>query len=248
MLRVVLAFVSYCAVASCVYVVNDLMDREDDRRHPTKRLRPIAAGEVSVPCARVTCVVLGACGLALAWACASFQGVALVMVYLAVNLAYSLGLKRIPLLDVVLLSAGYVLRVVYGSAAAGVSISGWLYLTVMAGSFALGLGKRRGEVDVVGSGSRAVLQGYTRDFLDKNMYVCLTLAVAFYSMWARESQLRLVTVPLVLVMVMRYSLDVERGGDGDPMGIIASDRVLLVMSLGFIVLAALLVYTPEVMR
>ena len=244
--NVLLSFFSFCLVASAVYVLNDLMDVENDRKHPTKRARPIAAGEISERVAAVTCIVLALVSLVLAFACAGLPGLGLVGLYALVNVGYSLGLKRVPIVDVVLLSAGYVIRMVFGALASGVAISGWLYLTVMVGSFFLGLGKRRGEIDAVGTGSRAVLRGYTRDFLDKNMYVCLTLTMTFYALWARERPLRLATVPLVLLIFMRYSLDIEREGDGDPMNVVLHDPMLIGLVVLYALSAVFVVYFPGV--
>ena len=188
--------------------------------------------------------VLSVAASALAFCCADIQGIACVAGYLLINVAYSKGLKKVPLVDVALLSSGYVIRMIFGALAAGVFISEWLYLTVMAGSFFLGLGKRRGEVDAVGVASRSVLSGYTRDFLDKNMYVCMTLTLTFYSLWARERPLRLATVPLVLIIFMRYSLDIESEGDGDPMGIVLGDKMLAALIALYMLSAVAVVYLP----
>lgn len=244
-----LATLAFCLVASLVYVVNDLMDADADRAHPTKCERPIASGAVS----QVVAVAIALCLAALAVAAdllsgAGLTGLALLGGYVAMNLAYSAGLKRLPVLDVTILALGFLLRVVYGALACGVEVSGWLYLTVLAGSFYLGLGKRRGEMDAVGEGSRAVLRGYTRAFLDKNMYVFLGLAIAFYALWARESGARLWTVPLVMVIFMRYSLVVEAGGDGDPMGVVLHDKVLMALVGAYAILVLAIIYLPGVVR
>ena len=239
-----IAFLSFSLAASAVYVFNDLSDVENDRRHPTKKSRPIASGEISERTAAVTFVVLSILASVLGYFCAGVWGIVCVIGYIIINVAYSKGLKKVPLVDVVLLSSGYVIRMVLGAIAAGVVISEWLYLTVMAGSFFLGLGKRRGEADAVGINSRPVLLGYTREFLDKNMYVCMTLTMTFYSLWARERPIRLATVPLVLIIFMRYSLDIERESDGDPMGVVLGDRMLAALIALYILSAVLVVYYP----
>ena len=240
--NVAVAFVSFSLMASAVYAFNDLMDKENDRKHPTKRSRPIASGDISERSAATVCALLAAVALGLAFVCAGLPGLALVGLYAAINVGYSLGLKRVPILDVVLLSSGYVIRMVFGACAADVVISEWLYLTVMSGSFFLGFGKRRGEKEAVGTESRSVLRGYTRDFLDKNMYVCMTLTMTFYALWARERPLRLVTVPLVLLILMRYSLNIETGGDGDPMNVLLGDRALVALAAIYAIAAIAVVY------
>lgn len=244
LISVAIAFLSFCFAASAVYVFNDLADAENDRKHPTKRDRPIASGAISERMAAVTFGILSVLASSFAFICAGIVGIVCVAGYVLINVAYSKGLKKIPLVDVVLLSAGYVIRMVFGAIAADVVISEWLYLTVMAGSFCLGLGKRRGESDVVGAESRSVLSGYTREFLDKNMYVCMALTMTFYSLWARERPIRLASVPLVLIIFMRYSLDIERDGDGDPMGVVLGDRMLVALIALYILSAVLVVYLP----
>lgn len=245
--RAAVAFIAFSCAASGVYVLNDLMDIESDRKHPTKCKRPLASGQIPFRGGIAICVALCIVSCALSFSCGGPPALGLAALYIAMNVGYSLGLKKVPLLDVVILASGYVLRMLFGAVAAQVTVSGWLYLTVIAGSFFLGLGKRRGEIDEVGTELRSVLAGYTRDFLDKNMYVCLTLAVAFYSLWARDVTLRLWTVPLVLVILMRYSLDIERGSDGDPMGVIVADRVLIALVIAYVVLITVLVYLPGVL-
>ena len=103
------------------------------------------------------------------------------------NLLYSFGLKNVPVADIAILVSGFLLRVLYGSSITGIEISKWLYLTVIAMSFYLGLGKRRNELEKHGGEStRKVLEAYNKNFLDKNMYMCLSLAIVFYSLWCTD--------------------------------------------------------------
>ena len=205
------AFVSFSLAASAIYCVNDVRDAEKDRRNPAKQHRPVAAGRVSPRGA------LGFCGLLLALAVLSGipaagsrpMGWLWLGLYLLLNLGYSLGLKDLPLVDVAILASGYLLRILYGGAITGIELSKWLCLTVIAMSFYLGLGKRRGEL-MSGTGSRAVLRYYSERFLGYNMYMCVALAVLFYALWtvdpltvARAGGEGLVwTVPLVLLICM----------------------------------------------
>ena len=222
------------------------MDRDKDRVHPTKRLRPVAAGTVSVRGAMIWCGIL----LALAAGCgvlsagASAAAWLWLGLYFILNLGYSLGLKNLPIIDVAILASGFLLRLLYGGAALEIELSKWLCLTVIAISFFLGLGKRRGEL--VTGGGRKVLEYYSEQFLGYNMYMCVALAVMFYAMWTVDamtvarvgSEALIWTVPLVILCCMRYSQDVEGQSDGDPVEVLLRDKLLLVLG-GLLALAVL---------
>lgn len=241
----VLGFAAFCLTASLIYIVNDIRDRERDRLHPTKRDRPIASGAVSVPQALAEAGVLLACLVALglagkfsiaAWGC--------LCAYLAVNVGYSFGLKNVPILDIALLVSGFILRVVFGAAVTGIEISGWLYLTVTAVSFYMGLGKRRNELLRQSDTTRRVLQYYNYEFLNKNMQMCMGLAIVFYSLWSVSAEVRYLvwTVPFVICICLKYSLTVEGDSDGDPVEVIFHDRALMAMAAAFGLLTMALLY------
>lgn len=153
---------------------------------------------------------------------------------------YSKGAKNIPILDVVILVSGFLLRVIYGACIIDEVVSNWMYLTVMAMSFYLGLGKRRNEFrqsSVDNIRRRAVLELYNEAFLDKMMYMSLSLAMVFYSLWCVDvntmttevRQYLIWTVPLVLIICMKYSLNVEMSAHGDPVDILTGDKTLLAL-------------------
>ena len=195
LLQALLGFAAFCLLTSAVYVINDIRDVEADRQHEVKRGRPIASGAVSIPAAWALAAALFLCALAIQLAAFGTKGnsLFLFLAYFAVNLGYSLGLKHVPFLDIVLLVMGFVLRVVYGADIVGSSTSAWVYLTVFSLSFYLGLGKRRNELARLpqgGGATRRVLQYYSYEFLDKFMYLCLTLAVTFYALWSARSEER----------------------------------------------------------
>ena len=241
-----LAFVSFCFLSSAVYVINDIRDVEKDRCHPTKCRRPIASGAVSVKAARGLMGLL----LALAAVCHVLSGgsglsAALPLVYFALNLAYSFGLKNKPIVDIAILTSGFLLRVLYGAAVCSIAVSGWLYLTVISVSFYFSLGKRRNELVRQGGGeTRQVLKFYSRAFLDKNMYMFLGLANVFYALWTmeHESEALIWTVPLVLLICMRYSLDIEGDSDGDPVEVLIHDKVLIGLCLVLAVAMMVILY------
>lgn len=255
--RVLLGFAAFCLLSSAVYILNDIQDVEADRRHEIKRNRPIASGAVPIPAAWALAAVLLAAALTIQLAVFGNKGgsLFLLLAYFAVNLGYSLGLKHVPFLDIVLLVMGFVLRVVYGAAIVGSVTSAWVYLTVFALSFYLGLGKRRNELvktkDSAGS-TRKVLQYYSYEFLDKFMYLCLTLAVTFYALWSADSEIvakygtdKLIwTVPLVIIILMKYSADIESNSYGDPVDVVMHDKVLLALAAVFGLAMVGLIYLP----
>ncbi len=244
------AFAAFSLMASAIYCINDIRDRERDRQNPAKAGRPIASGDISVPKGMVCCGVLLAlsllCGFlaaGTAWRAWLWLGV-----YFLLNVGYSLGLKDLPLLDVAILAAGFLIRMLYGGAVTGIELSKWLCLTVIAASFYMGLGKRRGELGK--GGSRRVLQFYTERFLNQNMYMCAALAVMFYALWTVDSmtvsrvggEALVWTVPLVLLICMRYDLDAEGRADGDPVEILLHDGLLLGMVLVLALVVVCMIY------
>lgn len=245
-----LGFAAFCLVSSVVYIINDIRDVEKDRNHPTKCHRPIAAGTVPVRnawgLAAVLVVTAAVCNFLV------FQPVAtaLLVLYLALNLAYSFGLKNIPIVDITILVSGFLIRVLYGAMVTEIVISNWLYMTVIALSFYLSLGKRRNELKQHGgSQTRKVLKAYPIDFLDKSMNMCLTLAIVFYSLWsmadstiAAYGQYLVFTVPIVLLIVMKYSLNIEGESDGDPVEVLIHDKVLLGLCLVYFSAMFLILY------
>ncbi len=255
--QALLGFGAFCLLASAVYVLNDIRDVEADRQHEIKRARPIASGAVDIPEAWGLAALLLAASLAVQLAAFGNRGnsLLLMLAYFAVNLGYSLGLKHIPFLDIVLLVMGFVLRVVYGAAIVGSSTSAWVYLTVFALSFYLGLGKRRNELARLpqgGGATRRVLQYYSYEFLDKFMYLCLTLAVTFYALWSADEEVaakygtdKLIwTVPMVIIILMKYSADIESSSYGDPVDVISQDKVLLGLCVLFGLAMVGLIYLP----
>ena len=241
--RVGLGFLAFCAVSSAVYVINDLRDLGRDREHPVKRERPLASGAIGRGAALGLIAACLAAAAALSALLGDLRAAGCLALYLALNLGYSMGLKDVPILDVVILSAGFVIRVFYGSALTGFAVSKWLFLVVTAGSLYMSLGKRRNELLRQGE-DREVLRRYSVPFLDKNMYVCAGLAIVFYALWAIEMpDPRMIwTVPLVIVILMCYSLDIEGASDGDPVEVILRDRRLLALAAAYAVCAFLMLY------
>jgi len=232
------AFVSFCATASAVYLVNDACDRDADRAHPVKRDRPIASGLVTCPQALVTAALLLLAGLGLAQA----RGPGLVLVllgYVAVQAAYCLGLKHEPVMELACVTSGFLLRAVAGGLGAGIPLSHWFLLTAGFGSLFVVTGKRYGEAlrgERTGAPVRLVVARYTSSYLRFVWTLAGTVVVATYLQWATEvhagtgSVWSLVSaVPFVLA-VLRYAVVVDEGGGEEPEGAVLANPALL--SLG----------------
>ncbi len=165
------------------------------------------------------------------------------LLYLVLNIAYSLGLKNVPIIDIAILASGFVIRVFYGGFITDVVVSKWLYLVIITGSLYMGLGKRKNEL-IASTDTREVLKHYNKNFLDKNMYVCLALTDVFYALWTFELPNDKITwtIPLFIIILMRYSLDVEGDSDGDPVEVILHDKVLIALGLIYAVCIFVLLY------
>ena len=253
--KVICGFVAFCVISSAIYIFNDIHDVEQDRRHEVKKNRPIASGAISVKLAYIIAFGLFILAVAINWFCGfGWQAMTIMLVYFVCNLGYSLGLKNIPFLDIVLLVMGFMLRVLYGAAIIGSGVSAWVYLTVISLSFYLGLCKRRNELKKSKgeTSTRKVLSFYSFEFLDKFMYLCLTLAVAFYALWSADAEIEVKygtdkliwTVPLVIVLLMKYSADIESNSYGDPVDVITHDKVLVLLSFIFALVLFGLIYIP----
>lgn len=244
-------FAAFSWISSVVYIINDIRDREKDAQHPFKGNRPIASGAVSLTEAWGLAIVLMAAALGCNAAVFHLSSSLLLLFYLSMNLAYSFGLKNVPLVDVTILTVGFLIRVLYGGIVTGILVSDWLWLTVVAVSFYFSLGKRRNELLRMGMGkTRTVLAFYTPGFLDKGMYMCLGLANAFYALWCMDTRTMqsyhkanlILTVPIVLLITLRYSMDVEGDSDGDPVEVLFHDKSLLLLCGTYLVAMFVILY------
>jgi 4-hydroxybenzoate polyprenyltransferase len=236
--RAVVAFLAFCALSGVVYLLNDVVDRDADRQHPIKRLRPIAAGHLSVSLALVSGGVL----LTAALAAAVWLGTAFVVhavAYLALQVAYSLGLKRQVILDVLSIALGFVVRASAGGAAIGVPVSQWLLICTILLALFLALAKRRHEITLLGEDAarhRAILGEYTPYLVDQMIAVVTAstlMGYAFYTVSSDTVQrfgtpwLGL-TLPFPLYGIFRYLYLVHRRSQGgSPTELLLADRPLL---------------------
>ncbi|OGA24223.1 MAG: prenyltransferase [Betaproteobacteria bacterium RIFCSPLOWO2_02_FULL_67_19] len=240
----VAATVAFCLASSAVYAFNDAGDAARDRRHAQKRTRPVASGVLSVREACVAAAVLGVASLAVAAAVSPLVA-GIVAAYLALNVAYTHGLKHVPVVDVFIIAAGFMLRLLAGTAGIGIEPSNWLLLCGLLLTLMLGFGKRRAELEELADEAgehRAVLEDYSVGFLDKAVLVCaggVIVCYALYTMAPETAALhgteRLVlTLPWVLLGTFRYLFRLNyRGGGGDPTDELLRDPVLALATLGW---------------
>ena len=252
-LKVAIAFFAFSFLASFVYIMNDIVDVQKDRKHPRKKNRPIASGEISLTKATFIAIFLIVCSIFLNYiAMGSFFNAALgiLLLYLLNNICYSFGMKNIPILDVSLLTAGFVLRVYYGSFVVGIPVSSWLFLTVLSASLYMGFGKRRkefGNTEEV----RPVLKYYNKRFVENFMNISLTLVVVFYSFWAMEqgNALFYASIPMLIIIFMQYMLFVEIGNEGDPVTLLFQHKSLMITVIIYAVyMMAVMLYLSSKMQ
>jgi 4-hydroxybenzoate polyprenyltransferase len=247
-----LAFVAFCAGASAVYVLNDLLDAEADRHHPQKHLRPIASGIVSRGEAMVWIAVLSVIGLTLAWLANPL--VALILAaYIALNVAYSAWLKHVAIIDVFAIAAGFMLRILAGTLGLGLKVSGWLFLCGMMVTLFLGFTKRRAEQLMLngrdGAGqpnhtqTRSVLGNYQAAQLDQYIGICATGTALSYSLYTMSPEVialhgtpyLIYTVPFILYGMFRYLYLLYGLGQGnDTVRDLVSDPHLIVTVLAWV--------------
>jgi decaprenyl-phosphate phosphoribosyltransferase len=243
-----IAFVAFGLVASAVYLINDAIDVEADRAHPTKRNRPIAAGIVPVQVAYGVSVALFLASFAVSLV-SSWRLLLVIGVYAAVQIGYCLGLKHQPVIDLCIVASGFLLRAIAGGAAAGLPLSQWFLLVTAFGSLFMVAGKRYAEIvlyERTGAKIRASLSKYSASYLRFVWATSAAIMIMTYSLWAFEIRQRTGTnsvwaavsiVPMV-VAVLRYAVDVDGGNAGEPEEIALRDRVLQVLGVSWVVCVA----------
>jgi len=241
-----LALVAFCLAASAVYLVNDTADREVDRLHPTKRLRPIASGALSVPVALGAAAVCAVAAVAVGWLTDPQLGL-LVAAYLVLQVLYAVWLKHEPVLDISIVAAGFLMRAVAGGIAADLLLSQWFLLVSGFGSLFIVAGKRYSELHTLGSeaGTRRSLVGYTDTYLRFVWSTAAGATVISYSLWAFEQTggsdipWHTISIAPFLMGLLRYAVDVDAGTAAEPEDIVFRDRVLQLIGLAWLVTVCL---------
>jgi 4-hydroxybenzoate polyprenyltransferase len=252
LLRTIAAFACFCALSSAGYLLNDVVDVEADRAHPTKRLRPIAAGQVPVSLALGLGIALVVVGLGGAFLLGLLFGV-LALAYTLLTAVYSTTLKHIVLLDIFGLAGGFVLRAAAGAVAIDVPISPWLYIATLLGALLIALGKRRTELETLGVeaavGHRRNLESYSVEFIDQLIMVISSAALMTYALYTFSAEnlpknhSMMVTIPVVLYGLFRYLFLVREGDVGaSPEDLLFRDRPLLIAVALWALLAVTMLY------
>lgn len=255
LLDVLLAFIVFCMGASSIYLINDARDVEADRAHPTKRFRPIAAGVLPVGLAYAMAALLIVGSIGLSFLATAGPQLAIVMaVYIALQLGYCFGWKHMPVIDIALVSSGFMLRTMAGGVAAGIVLSQWFLLVAAFGSLFMASGKRYSEIllaERTGAKIRKSLEGYTPTYLRFVWTLAATALVMSYSLWGFQLSnaadgpagvwYQVSMVPFTIA-VLRYAADVDRGNGGAPDEIALEDRALQVLALAWLACIAMAVY------
>ena len=250
-------FAAFCCIASSIYIINDYRDREDDRKHPVKCKRPLASGTVSPAAALLICGLLILLGFSLAWWIRD-KFLFVLVIYFLINLAYSLGLKSIAILDIMILAIGFVLRIKGGSVISVVPLSEWIIIMVFLLAVFMAIGKRRDDVLLKlssGADMRKSIKGYNLELLNVLLaLVCAVIVVAYfmYTMSAATVQNlgtdRLYyTCIFVLAGIMRYLQIIYVSTDsGSPTKILYKDRFIQITLFLWMTSYILLLYTKDI--
>lgn len=239
-----IAFICFCFISSCVYIMNDMVDREKDKKHPEKCKRPIASGKVSLLKAIIIGIILALVAILVSLTLSNYL-LLIILLYLINNIMYSFKIKNIIILDVFSIAIGFVLRVVAGSIAIGVKTSSWILLCTLFLSLFLGFGKRRNELIILGNEAeshRKNLSNYNEKLLDQIINIVLSCTIVFYAIYsvvAAGKENFFWTTILVLFGVFRYYyLMYSKGDGGDPTKLVTSDKQLCLCILFWIICSA----------
>ena len=252
-LRTLVGFIIFCFISSSVYLINDLIDIESDKKHPTKRFRPIASGQLSFSSAIVFALLFSSSSLIAGFWLSPVFGM-LETIYFVINLAYSKWLKHIVILDVIIIAFGYVLRVASGVSLINVErFSPWLYVVTTLLALYLGFGKRRSEISLLNSDAihhRRVLDKYTIPFLDQIIAIVSSTTIIAYSLYTFSApnlpadHSMMLTIPFVLYGIFRYLylIQVKHAG-GAPEELLLTDRPLQITIFFFGILILIIFYS-----
>lgn len=252
MLLSVVAFSAFCCGASSMYILNDILDVEEDRRHPAKKFRPIASGAVSVKKTLMLSVVLACLSLSLAWII-STACVIVISLYLILVTLYSFKLKHIAIVDIFCIATGFVLRVFMGGSAMGIGQSQWIIVMTFLLALFLALAKRRDDVLLFLDGNevRSVIDGYNLKFIDSSTAAVTAVILVAYLMYSfspevaafYRSQQVYLTFIFVLLGIMRYlQLSLVYGKTGSPTEVLLTDRFLHLVVMGWLITFTIIIY------
>lgn len=250
----VLAFVAFCLVSGAVYVINDIHDVEEDRLHPKKRFRAIPSGDLSIRAAWVLALVIGIIGLAIGFLTSIPLGATLI-VYLLLQLGYSLFLKHQPVIDLAIVASGFLLRAIAGGVAAEIVLSQWFLLVASFGSLFMVAGKRYSEMLSLGAdaGTRKSLASYTDTYLRFTWMLAAAMVLISYSLWAFDNIHRgpfhigwtAISIAPFTLGLLQYAREIDIGEAGEPEDVVLRDRVLQVFGLLWLIVICIAVFGPS---
>ncbi|AXT84785.1 decaprenyl-phosphate phosphoribosyltransferase [Aeromicrobium sp. A1-2] len=249
-LAVLGTFVAFTLAASSIYLFNDVIDAEDDRRHPRKRLRPVAAGQLTPAVAIFASAVCAGLALSLGWLIDPDLAATLA-VYVVIQVLYALWLKEQPVIDLSIVAAGFLLRAIAGGVAVDVPLSQWFLLVASFGSLFMVAGKRYSELRSVGAAARTrrTLEVYSESYLRFVWSLAAAITITAYSLWAFEISdgsginWQAVSIAPFVMGLLRYAVDVDRGLAGEPEEAVLRDPVLQIIGLLWLTIFAIGVYS-----
>ncbi len=254
--KTAVAFLAFCAASSGTYLLNDVRDRDADRLHPGKRARPIALGVVPVDAAVATSIALLLVGLGIGFALRWELGV-VVALYIAESVGYSMGAKRLSVIELGFVASGFVLRAIAGGVATDLPLSSWFLVVISFGALFVVVGKRLAEFHELGADRgihRPVLDTYTEGFLRSALTMCAGVTVTGYCLWAfavdasglgvhhNEIWIQLSVIPVVLA-VLYVLLQLDAGRGGAPEDLVLRDRVVQVLGVAWAILVVIGIYS-----
>ncbi|MFA5859482.1 MAG: UbiA prenyltransferase family protein [Elusimicrobiota bacterium] len=251
MFRAAVAFITFSLAASAVYILNDIIDMPYDVMHPVKKNRPLAKGTISVPIAAAIAVVLLLLSMIMAW---SMNVAGWILAYLVLNLAYTLRLKHIPILDIFIISTGFVIRIFVGGYATSTYLSHWIVIMTFLFAIFFAAAKRRDDVLILtekGQKMREVVDGYNIKFLDALITIMASIVIVSYIMYtiAPETVAKVqtdklyLTVFFVILGITRYlQLVLVENNSGSPTEVLLKDKFIQLSVLGWIITCGVLIY------
>lgn len=248
--EVVGAFIAFTLAASAIYLLNDVIDADGDRLHPRKRMRPVAARELSPSLALVCSLVCGLLGLGLGFLIAPALA-ATIGVYLALQISYALWLKQQAVIDLAIVASGFLLRAIAGGVAVDVPLSQWFLLVASFGSLFMVAGKRYSELRSLGAeaGTRKTLEVYSESYLRFVWSLAAAITITAYSLWAFEItndtdiNWQAVSIAPFVIGLLRYAVDVDRGLADEPEEAVLRDPILQVIGVAWLLIFAIGVYS-----
>lgn len=243
----IITFVSFCAAASSVYILNDIIDRKRDRDHPDKRNRPIAAGRISIVKASIISLLLLTASISIAYPL-NMKVMLTIGTYILLNIAYTVYLDRLIIIDVMAIAFGFLLRLQAGAFAISVGLSHWILITTFFLSLFLGFGKRRREVINIENHEKGVdrTHQYSSNVLDSFITISAAITIISYSLYAIGTDHLIFTVPFVVFGIFRYHhLVYMKNRNGDPTDCLLNDKILIIDILLWCVISTIVIIVAE---